>query len=670
MPVLAIDFETACMRPGMQIPPPVCMSSCGKPAGILSPGAVVEYDRRQGYVQLASEGIDLLENHLFAGGSLVGLNIAFDVAVACEARPTIISLVLQAYDEDRITDVIVRQKLIDIADGHEAHGKYGMQDLAWRLLDRYVEKEDTWRLKYWELVDTPLADWPLAALEYSVGDAITTLDLYLAQDSELDAIDRLSVLADQYRQCRADFVLKLASAWGLRSDPNRVRELREACEKGVAELLPILEENGLLKAKYKGRKPDKIRIGTVKSKAEAQRRIFRSAELAATEDGSDPWKLVKITKTGVQRQREGADWRLLKYVATDKEACRDCDDPLMQDFAQYSQLENMITGFIKAIEKGVTEPIHTHFEVLLATGRTSSSDPNVQNVRSMEGSRECFVPRPGYYYVGCDIDRAELHTLAQCCIDLFGHSTLGDSLNAGIDPHTKFGARLAHCSYEELQRRVTAGDPVAKDMRKRAKPANFGLPGGMGARGLRSYAKSMYNVILTTKEAQDLVDSWREEYPDIAGDYLGWIGQLIGYGGRGTIEHFQSHRWRGNVGYCQAANSFFQGRAADAFKQALWELLKKCLTPGTALYGCRIVNEVHDEVIIEVPVRQASDAAWEVQRTMRDTYNVYTPDVPVSCTPVVMDCWSKKAVPIVIDGVYHVWSYQKYLNGVYRKEQQ
>lgn len=659
--ILSVDFETALLEPGLQIPPPVCMSASFSEmpdAALTRAGIPIQRESGIGYVFSAEDGLDLLQACLPGDGIIVGLNTPFDLAVACEARPGLMPLVFEAYDKDRVTDVSTRQKLADIAEGNNAHGKYGMQDLAWRLLDRYVEKEDTWRMRYWELAHLPLDQWPREALEYSAGDSVTTLDLFNAQQTGLAEIDRLCVLEDQYRQCRADFALKLASAWGLRSDPEGVRQLRDMCEKGIAELQDMLINEGLLRYKYKGRKPNKVIVGVSKNSKEAKRRIFDSAAADAT-PGEDPWKLVKITKTGFQRQRDSQPWRDLKYVSTDKEACRDCTDPVMQDFSKYAQLENLLGGFVKAIEQGTTYPIHTHFEVLQDTGRTSSHEPNVQNVRTVEGSRECFVPRPGWVYVGCDIDRAELHTLAQCCINLFGYSTLGETLNAGIDPHTRFGARLAGCSYEDLIARVKAGDTDAKDKRQRAKPANFGLPGGMGARGLRAYAKGMYNVVLTRDEAQWLVESWREEYPDIAGDYLGWVARLIGDSGYATIEHFDSKRWRGRVKYCQAANSFFQGMAADALKAALWELCKKCYLPGTALFGCRIVNEVHDEVIIEAPLAQASDAAHEMQSTMRDAYNTYTRDVPVSCTPAVMDCWSKNAKTIVEDGVYKVWHYER-----------
>jgi DNA polymerase I-like protein with 3'-5' exonuclease and polymerase domains len=660
--MLAIDFETALIEPGLQVPPPVCMSAARfQGEGIVAPagtGVIVPCPLGEGAVYSVEPALDLLQQHLEGDGKIAGLNTPFDLAVACEARPALLPFVFDAYENDRITDVATRQKLIDIAEGYDAHGKYGMQDLAWRLLDRYVAKEDTWRLRYWELSHLPLDHWPQEALEYSANDAVITLAMYNVQERELEAIDRLCVLADQYRQCRADFVLRLMSAWGLRSSREGCARLRAMAESTIDRLQSELLQAGLLKHKYRGRGKEKHIVGISRNIKATKESMLRDAEQRA-ESGQDPWKLLKLSPKGIETQYNGGPWRDPKFISTDKEACADADDPTLEKYTEYAKMDNLLSGFVKAIEQGIDAPIHTRYEVLLKSGRTSSSNPNVQNVRTIEGSRECFVPRSGWVYIACDVDRAELHTLAQCCINLFGRSTLADTLNAGIDPHTKFGARLARCSYEELEVRIKAEDLAAEGLRKRAKPANFGLPGGMGPNGLRRYAKGMYRVILTLDEARALHASWCEEYPDIAGDYLDWVKRLVGDRDYATIEHFDSKRWRGQVTFCAAANSFFQGMAADALKAALWELARKCYLPGTALYGCRLVNEIHDEVIIEAPLAQASDAAHETQSTLVTAYNTYTRDVPVHAKPVVMDCWSKKAHAILEDGVYKVWHYER-----------
>lgn len=624
--IISLDFETALVEPGLQAPPPVCLSAASESGA---------------HVYLAEEGMDVFEQAL-ESDYIIGANTAYESVVLCEARPHLFAAVFKAYDEDRITDVLIRQKLIDIALGeYRQHGNYDLAALSKRILDRHMEKKDTWRLRYWELAHLPLDQWPQDAVDYSRDDAIAPLDIYHEQDRELQAIDRLAVLVDQYRQARADFALKLASAWGLRTDRVGVEKLRIECETGRDALTPGLFEAGLLRT---GKKKGEIVVS----------RCVRVAQARMKEVNPK----ARLTKTGMAlKKKHDESYKEIKYISLDAEACEDSGDPLLEDYTAYSQLNNLLTGHVKAVAEGIHLPIHTHFEVLLETGRTSSSKPNVQNVRRAPGARECFVPREGHVYVGCDFDKAELHTLAQVCINLFGKSQLGEVLNAGIDPHTRLGARLGHTTYEDLTARIEAGDEVAEEWRQRAKPGNFGFPGGMGPQGMVAYAKSSYGTIITLQEARHLYGGWQDEYPVVSGDYLGWVRQLTAGSGTATIEHFDSGRWRGRVPYCVAANSLFQGMSADAMKAAMWEVIKRCYTPGTALYGCRLVNEIHDELIIEALRAQASEAAWEMQRVMIKAYNLYTRDVPVRATPVMMDRWSKKAKTIVENGELKLWRF-------------
>jgi DNA polymerase I-like protein with 3'-5' exonuclease and polymerase domains len=299
----------------------------------------------------------------------------------------------------------------------------------------------------------------------------------------------------------------------------------------------------------------------------------------------------------------------------------------------------------------------------METGRTSSSGGNagnVQNVRRAEGTRECFTPREGWVYIGVDFDKAELHTVSQTCIDIFGRSTMAEALNAGKDPHTMLGARLAGMSYEEAVERLRLKDKIVKEWRQRAKPGNFGFLGGMGALGMQAYAKAQYGVKMTLEECEQLLTGWQETWPVEAVEYLNWIRELCAGGGYADIKHFISNRWRTRIPYCVAANSFFQGRAADGAKKALYEVVRRCYSdPNSALYGCRPVNFVHDEIITEAPLDRASDAAWEKRDVMVEAFNHFTPDVPVRATPVLMDRWSKSAEHLVdSNGNLQVWHYE------------
>jgi hypothetical protein len=590
-----------------------------------------------------TDWFDGLEKILLSGELIIGLNIAYDMSVALAERPELFTLVFQAYDQDLITDVAIRQKLIDIALGeYRMHGKYSLAALAKRLLDKEIEKEDTWRLRYWELKGIPISEWPQDAVDYPRIDAEIPWEIYEVQERELRAVNRSQVLVDQFRQSRAAFALQLVRAWGLRTDEIGVAKLRTECEEKLDKLKGVLLDAGLLRE--------------VKKKGEMTiSRCMRVAQKRMQDVCENP----RLTKTGKELKREN----LLpedhtKYISVDAEACTDSGDERLEQYTEYSQVGSLLSGHVKAVEAGIHMPIHPYFEVLLETGRTSASNPNTQNVRNAEGARECYVPRKGWVYVACDFDKAELHTLAQVCINLFGRSHLAEVLNNNYDPHIGLGARLAHTTYDDLKARVKAGDKEAKQWRQRAKPGNFGFPGGMGPEGMQRYAKTGYKVLLSLDEATDLHTGWQEEYPVVAHDYLGWIGQLVSATGHATIEHFDSHRWRGRVSYCVAANSFFQGMASDAMKAALWAVIKKCYMPGTPLYGCRVVNEIHDEFLLEAPLAIYQEAAWELRDTMVDAFNTYTRDVPVRATPAAMDRWSKGAETIISDsGELGIWRY-------------
>lgn len=631
MTLWVFDFETELFGPGRMAPPPACLAWWG-PNG-SEPIVVPELEAEAVVSKMLAGPADVL---------IVGANVAYDMGVICARWPHLLPAVFKAYALGRVRDVLIRQKLIDIAAGEYRRKEvkpgvwipheYSLAALTNRLCGRELAKEDTPRLQYGRLRQVPFEQWPPEAIEYPKGDVQATRDVYLMQERELVPYAELNILNDEPAQCRADFALSLMSAWGLRTDQTGVELLRASCEKRQAELLEILAPAGLVvQSKKKGE------LVWARKMKPAQERILEAA-------GGD-WTKLKLTKTGKKKRWDNEPWQVLKYAALDEEACRDSNDDVLIAYSEYNTIGTLLSGHVKAMEKGIHLPIHSRFEVLLETGRTSSSAPNVQNVRRAEGARECFKPRDGYCFVGCDFDKAELHTLSQVCINVLGVSELAEELNAGEDPHLAVGAQLAHISLEEAKRLYAAGDEMMREWRQRAKPANFGFPGGMGAPGMQRYAKTAYGVVLSMKEAEHLYESWKTSRPVVV-KYLEWIREQMNFNGVGTVKHFVSERYRGQVGYTVAANSYFQGMAADGAKHALWSVVRRCYEkhPGSALYGCRPVNFVHDEIILEVPLDgRLTDAAIEMRDVMVESFNVFTPDVPVRATPCAMDRWSKKA---------------------------
>jgi hypothetical protein len=625
--VYSLDFETELITPALQAPQPICLAySLGSSE----------------YIRHWSEAADDIERLLTGDEPIAIANAAFDTSVIMAWWPELTPLVFDAYRDGRIKDVLIRQRLMDLAIGRY-RPRYSLEALVYEYYKVRLDKEGSPRLDYGRLRDVPIDQWAQEYIDYPLSDAKWHRQVYEAQNYVLEADDAMCVLDDQDRQTRADFALRLASVWGIRTDEAGIDALEERCQKIVDEIRPELLAAGILK---------RNKDGTYTKKQAPVKRLMLDAA------GGD-WNKVKLTKKGCKLQAAGEDWQSLKYVSIDKEACKYSESSILQNYSEYSAKASMLTGQIKHLREGVVTPLHTRFNVLMDTGRTSSSKPNIQNVRKEPGARECFVPRPGHVFIGCDYGKAELHTLAQCCIDLFGRSHLADRLNAGYDPHTGLGATRAGLDYDEAVRLIEVGDKQMKMFRSWAKPANFGLPGGMGVEGLRRYAKSSYGIVLTYEQAEAMKAAWQAEYPEVAYDYLGFVRSLLD-GDYATVRHFFSNRWRAKTPYCAAANSFFQGRAADGAKLALFAVAElEYNVPSSALYGAKTVDFIHDELLVEALEDRASDAAWELRDVMVREFNKVVPDVPVSADPVLMDRWSKEARQIVdSEGNLQVWRYE------------
>jgi len=250
--------------------------------------------------------------------------------------------------------------------------------------------------------------------------------------------------------------------------------------------------------------------------------------------------------------------------------------------------------------------------------------------------------------VAADYAAAELHTLAQACLDLFGKSKLATALNEGLDPHLWFGSEILAVEYDEAKRRIAEGNIEIKNARQLAKAANFGFPGGCSARRFIAIAHGYHNaqgdpIELNDYTAQQLKALWFRTWPEMR-DFFDHVGHCEDAKGWYWVDQPRTHRLRARATYTAACNSHFQGLAADGAKRALFEVTRRQFCePKSALYGTAIVNFVHDEIIIECPEARCHEAACELERVMSHEFNALVPDCPTTAEAVVMRYWSKKA---------------------------
>lgn len=608
----------------------------------------------------------------------VGHNIVYDFAVIAAKYPKYLPVIFEILREGRARDTMIRQKLLDIAQGKfrgyydeptKAEKKEGKTKGRWVRLDytlnttyhRYTRKrldKDTWQKRYGEFIDIPLSEWPEGAKAYPIGDVDATWDSFWGQErlngifikelkEHMPRIQDPDPLADEASQLRALWWMQLMKNWGIRTDPFRVRKLHKQTELTYRKL-----ERQLQNMHFCSRCADD------KSQAKPVARMLTNGY--CDKHGKDPTPRSLVKPDGV-RDTKLAKLRMIEVmggegncrrtkkdgISLDSDACAASEDPMLIEYAEITSFKTVLSKDIPALMKGRYMPIHSNFDSLIATGRTSSSKPNIQNIRRLPGIRECFVPRKGKVFLDADYDGMELRTLAQVCIDLFGFSVLADVLNAGRDPHLMVAAEILSISYEEAERRANDKDPEVDDARQTGKVANFGFPGGLGIEALIFFARKVYKVKLTELSAKRLKAQWMQTFPEMQKyfDYINKLSQEDPVDRLVLLEHHRSKRIRGNIRYTVACNSLFQGLGADMAKHAGWLIAEACyLDKDSPLYGCRIVNFIHDQFLLECDEAHAHDACMELKRLMIKASEKYLPDVPATVKkPLVARWWSKDA---------------------------
>jgi len=558
---------------------------------------------------------------------LVGHVVAYDAACILAQFPSVWQKLWKAYADSRIVCTAVRERLLDIAAGEfkgrwyngkwEKH-TYHMADIAARRLKKEVAKgEDTWRLRYAELDGVPLDQWPQEAKDYAVGDAVTTLQIFYDQD-ERSRRSHYSI-PTQFEDTRADLALRLMSVWGVKTDPIQVDKLWRNTISRMNELVPALD--GIAQSK-KSKKPV-IHCGIQVPDLKKSLKTLRALIVEYYQGGEPP------------KTDKGA-------IMTGKDVLKMCSFEPLQNLVEFDALRKVANTYLTKLFASI---VQAQFNAIgAASDRTSCSGPNLQNQPRLPGIRECFVPRDGYVYLACDFDSQEMRTLSQSCLDIVGYSRLAERYkqNPHFDPHLEFAASLAGVSIEKAKELKDAKDPRIKDLRQQSKCCNFGYPGGMGAAKFVDYAKG-YGLQITVDRSQELRDNWFEQWPEMR-DYFKHIESLVGSADVGYQTIPQSGFVRGNCGYCDAANGYFQTLAAHASKTALFEACRRAYCDrNSMLYGSRPAVFVHDEIILETPEEAGHLAAKELEQVMIESMQRWTPDVPAAVSATLMRRWSKAA---------------------------
>lgn len=609
--VTSLDTETHRFRPGCKAPPIVCVST--------ATGLGTElYHVNAGAREATAEALQ---------GVIVGHNIAYDMACICAKWPELTGLVWAAYDQGRVRDTMIRQWLIDTASGdfegfyNNTHidppraGKigYSLASLAERHLGiRMAKGEDTWRTRYAELEPLPLEAWPADAQAYSRMDAKITLDVYNAQGG--------GVITDEQAQVRAYWWLHLSSVWGPVVDQRKVDALEASWRAEYDTIAAELERNGLKRA-------DRVdRSGQVKRGARDTKAVMsRIASVMPVIPAE--W----YTPTG--------------QIKTDEDTCLKTGDPLLASYARFGSLTKHLSTDLALLRSAGNSPIHCRYG-WAESGRSTCSDPNLQNTPRKGGIKECFVPRAGCVFAIIDAAGLELATMAQAWVDMLNYSRLAETIRAGIDPHLEIAAEILGISYDVAL--AHKKDPRVKDARQTGKVANFGFPGGLGIARLVDFARILYQVILTPEQAKHLKELWLRLRPE-AREYFRLIDSAVT--AHGTVVQVRSGRVRGGLDYTSACNTMFQGLGADVMKDLGYRIAREQYTdPNSPLWASRTVVFEHDAFIVEVPEAMGHEAAMRLEELMSGVGAAWLPAVGLRGECALARCWQKDPERVFIDG--------------------
>jgi DNA polymerase-1 len=267
--------------------------------------------------------------------------------------------------------------------------------------------------------------------------------------------------------------------------------------------------------------------------------------------------------------------------------------PIINKVLEYRGLKKLLSTYVEALPQladKTTGRIHTSFnQAVASTGRLSSNNPNLQNipVRDERGReiRKAFVPEEGNLFLSADYSQIELRLMAHLSKD---KSMIGDFLS-GSDIHAATASKIFGVDIKD----------VTREMRSRAKTANFGIIYGISSFGLSE------RLTIGRKEAKELIDGYFNSYPGVK-IYMdesirkarehGYVTTMFGRRRYLRDIHSRNQVVRGNAER-NAINAPIQGSAADIIKIAMvriYEIMK------AEKYASKMILQVHDELIFEV----------------------------------------------------------------------
>jgi len=429
---------------------------------------------------------------------------------------------------------------------------------------------------------------------YSCEDADCTWQLYQKYRKELESEE----IYDLFGEIEMPLVKVLADMEmeGIKIDTKFLKDLEKKFDKRLKELRAEIQELA----------GEEFNINSPKQLGEI---LFSGLEIST--------KGIKKTKTG------------FSTAASELEKMKD-RHPIINLIFEYRELNKLQSTYVIGLLKEVDDQdrIHTSFnQTVTATGRLSSSGPNLQNIpiRTELGReiRKAFIPKEGYFLLAADYSQIELRVIASLADD----DKMIESFNKDEDIHARTAAEICNKDIKD----------ISKKERRDAKEVNFGVIYGLGARGLSQRTDLDFN------EARDFIERYFLLYEKVR-NFLDKIKEDAHenkfvetlFGRKRYILDIDAHMPMLRAAAERVAiNMPVQGTAADLMKMAMIRLDQelKEVSPQA-----RILLQVHDEVVLEIPEKDIDKVSQKVKDVMEGIYKL---KVPIKVDVSAGDNWGE-----------------------------
>ncbi len=476
--------------------------------------------------------------------------------------------------------------------------------------------------------DTMIAEWLISPDSYNLGLkemaanrlglAMTHIEELIGKGKNQIGMDRVPVAkVAPYAAADAEVCLRLMPILAAKMDESNATKLFNEIEMPLVPVLMQMERNGiLLDVPYL----QKLSVELAGRLAEIEKSIWETVGYPFNINSTQ--QLSKALFESLKLAPPDRRWKTASgHYSTSAEVLLDMrsQHPVIEQILEHRELSKLRSTYLEALPLQVnpqTGRVHTSFnQTGSVTGRLASSDPNLQNIptRTETGRqvRNAFIAGPGMKLLSVDYSQIELRIVAHMAQD----ASMLSAFQAGQDIHAATAAAIYSVPIEQ----------VSKEQRRHAKAINFGLIYGMSAFGLSR------STGLTLAEAENFVKAYFQMFPGVK-SYLDGIRRLAARQGYvetllGRRRYFPNLKNPTNPGMRareerEAINAPIQGSAADIMKIAMVRLPEALRKAGL---GARLLLQVHDELVLEVPEKERDATIRTVRQVMENAYTLSIP---------------------------------------------